>query len=64
LVAPSPGTRSCTKAIVAAQMLAQIGAFAFGVAFGHLALITLTGLFFLRRLGARSALQTLAATPG
>jgi hypothetical protein len=45
-------------------MLAQIGAFAFGVAFGHLALITLTGLFFLRRLGARSALQTLAATPG
>jgi len=35
-----------------------------GVAFGHLALITLTGLFFLRRLGARSALQTLAATPG
>jgi MFS family permease len=35
-----------------------------GVAFGHLALITLTGLFFLRRFGARSALQTLAATPG
>jgi MFS family permease len=35
-----------------------------GVAFGHLALITLTGLFFVRRLGARSALQTLAATPG
>src|SRR6185503_16619834 len=35
-----------------------------GLAFGHLALITLTGLFFLRRLGARSALQTLAATPG
>jgi MFS family permease len=35
-----------------------------GVAFGHLALITLTGLFLLRRLGARSALQTLAATPG
>ena len=35
-----------------------------GVAFGHLALITLTGLFFLRRLGARSALQTLAAMPG
>jgi MFS family permease len=35
-----------------------------GVAFGHLALITLTGLFFLRRLGARSALQTLAATSG
>jgi len=27
-------------------------------------LITLTGLFFLRRFGARSALQTLAATPG
>ena len=40
------------------------GAQGWGVAFGHLALITLTGLFFLRRLGARSALQTLAATPG
>jgi MFS family permease len=32
-----------------------------GLAFGHLALITLTGLFFLRRLGARSAGQTVAA---
>jgi hypothetical protein len=32
--------------------------------FGHLALITLTGLFFPRRLGARSAPQTLAATSG
>ena len=40
------------------------GAQGWGVAFGHLALITLTGLFFLRRLGARSALQTLAATSG
>jgi MFS family permease len=35
-----------------------------GVAFGHLALVTLTGMFFLRRLGTRSALQPLAATPG
>jgi hypothetical protein len=33
-----------------------------GFAFGHLALITLTGLFFLRRLGARSAVQTVAAS--
>jgi MFS family permease len=32
-----------------------------GLAFGHLALITMTGLFFLRRLGARSAGQTVAA---
>src|SRR5258705_10052815 len=40
------------------------GAQGWGVAFGHLALITLTGLFFLRRLGARSAPQTLAATSG
>jgi hypothetical protein len=29
--------------------------------FGHLAAITLTGLFLLRRLGARSAVQTVAA---
>jgi hypothetical protein len=35
-----------------------------GVGFGHLALITLTGLFFMHRLGARTALQTLAATSG
>jgi hypothetical protein len=35
-----------------------------GVAFGHLALNTLTGLFFSRHLGARSALQTLAPTSG
>jgi hypothetical protein len=34
------------------------GSQSWGVAFGHLALITLTGLFFLRRLGARSAAQT------
>jgi hypothetical protein len=40
------------------------GAQGWGVAFGHLALITLTGLFFPRRLGARSAPQTLAATSG
>jgi predicted MFS family arabinose efflux permease len=40
------------------------GAQGWGLAFGHLALITLTGLFFLRRLGARNALQTLAATSG
>jgi MFS family permease len=33
-----------------------------GLAFGHLALITLTGLFVLRRLGARSAMQTMAAS--
>jgi MFS family permease len=33
-----------------------------GLAFGHLALITLTGLFFLRRLGARSAMQTVVAS--
>jgi MFS family permease len=33
-----------------------------GFAFGHLALIMLAGLFFLRRLGARSRLQTVAAT--
>jgi hypothetical protein len=33
-----------------------------GFAFGHLALITLAGLFLLRRLGARSRLQTVAAT--
>ena len=33
-----------------------------GVAFGHLALITLTGLFLSRRLGARHRLQTVAAT--
>ena len=33
-----------------------------GLAFGHLALITLTGLFVLRRLGARSAMQTVAAS--
>jgi MFS family permease len=32
-----------------------------GLAFGHLALITLTGLFVLRRLGARSAMPTVAA---
>jgi hypothetical protein len=28
LLAPAPGTRSYTEAIVAAQMIAQIGAFA------------------------------------
>jgi MFS family permease len=33
-----------------------------GLAFGHLALITLTGLFVLRRLGARSAPHALAVT--
>jgi MFS family permease len=33
-----------------------------GLAFGHLALITLTGLFVLRRLGARTAVQTVAAS--
>jgi MFS family permease len=33
-----------------------------GLAFGHLALITMTGLFILRRLGARSAVQTVAAS--
>ena len=33
-----------------------------GLAFGHLALITLAGLFLLRRLGARSAAQTVAAS--
>ena len=33
-----------------------------GLAFGHLALITLAGLFFLRRLGARSAVQTVVAS--
>jgi MFS-type transporter involved in bile tolerance (Atg22 family) len=33
-----------------------------GLAFGHLALITLTGLFFLRRFGARSAVPTVAAS--
>ena len=33
-----------------------------GLAFGHLALITLTGLFFLRRVGARSAVPTVAAS--
>jgi MFS family permease len=32
-----------------------------GLAFGHLALITMMGLFFLRRLGALSAVQTVAA---
>jgi MFS family permease len=32
-----------------------------GPAFGHLALITLTGLFVLRRLGARSGVQTVVA---
>src|SRR5215468_9298430 len=32
-----------------------------GLAFGHLALITLAGLFFLRRLGARSGVQTVVA---
>jgi MFS family permease len=32
-----------------------------GLAFGHLALITLTGLFLFRRLAARNALQTVAA---
>jgi hypothetical protein len=32
------------------------------LAFGHPALITLTGLFVLRRLGARSAVQTMAAS--
>ena len=35
-----------------------------GLAFGHLALITLTGLFLLRRLGAGSQLQTVAAASG
>ncbi len=34
-----------------------------GVAFGHLAPITLTGLFLLRRLGAQRALPALATTP-
>ena len=33
-----------------------------GLAFGHLALITLTGLFVLSRLGARSAMPTVAAS--
>jgi MFS family permease len=33
-----------------------------GLAFGHLSLITLTGLFFLRHLGARSAMSTAAAS--
>jgi len=33
-----------------------------GLAFGHLALITLTGLFVLRHLGARSAVRTVAAS--
>jgi MFS family permease len=33
-----------------------------GVAFGHLALITLAGLFLSRRLGARHRLQIVAAT--
>ena len=33
-----------------------------GLAFGHLALITLTGLFVLRRLGTRSTVQTVAVT--
>jgi hypothetical protein len=33
-----------------------------GLTFGHLALIIMTGLFFLRRLGARSAVQTVAAS--
>jgi hypothetical protein len=33
-----------------------------GLAFGHLALITLTGLFGLRRLGARSGVRTVAAS--
>ena len=33
-----------------------------GLAFGHLALIILTGLFVLRRLGARTAVQTVAAS--
>ena len=33
-----------------------------GLAFGHLALITLTGLFVLCRLGARSAMPTVAAS--
>jgi hypothetical protein len=32
------------------------------LAFGHIALITMTGLFILRRLGARSAVQTVAAS--
>jgi hypothetical protein len=38
------------------------GAQGWDLAFGHLALITLTGLFVLRRLGARSAMQTVAAS--
>jgi hypothetical protein len=45
-VALAPGTRGYPKAIVAAQILAQIGAFALpgcGLEFGHLALITVTG---------------------
>jgi MFS family permease len=33
-----------------------------GLAFGHLALITLTGLVILRRLGARTAVQSVAAS--
>jgi hypothetical protein len=33
-----------------------------GLAFGHLALVTLTGLLVLRRLGARSAMPTVAAS--
>ena len=33
-----------------------------GLAFGHRALITLTGLFILRRLGARSAMQTVTVS--
>jgi hypothetical protein len=47
-------------------MLAQIGAFALPALLpDYIARWDLsTGLFFLRRLGARSALQTLAATPG
>jgi hypothetical protein len=37
-------------------VLDLVGSFqGWGVAFGHLALITLTGLFFLRRLGAKRA---------
>jgi hypothetical protein len=65
-MALAPGTRGYTKAIVAAQMLAQIGAFALpggGLEFGHLAPITVTGGFS-RRPGARSAAQTVASQLG
>ena len=40
----------------------NVDGWGWGLAFGHLALITLTALFVLRRLGARSAAQTVAVT--